>query len=216
MSKPSTANMLTIEEDPDKTPEQQFAEVALSGLVTNANTARSYAEGTFGELDLNAAIHVLHMQADKVQAGDISSVESMLTAQAIALDAMFNELARRALQGNSPSSAELYLRLAFKAQNQCRNTLATLVEIRFPQQVAIVQHANIAHGPQQINHHAPAPPARARKNTQRENELLEGAQHGKRLDTRAQGTASATDPAMATVAPVHRPAQRRRQTAQRG
>jgi hypothetical protein len=48
-------------------------------------------------------------------------------------------------------ACETYLRLALKAQSQCRATLETLAAIRNPQPVAFVRQANIAHGPQQLN-----------------------------------------------------------------
>lgn len=82
--------------------------------------------------------------------------KATLTAQAAAFDAIFTELARRgALNlGEYLSASETYLRLALKAQSQCRATLETLAEIKNPHPVAFVQQANIAHGPQQVNNGA--------------------------------------------------------------
>ena len=54
-----------------------------------------------------------------------------------------------------------YLRLALKAQSQCRATLATLAAVKNPQPVAFVRQANIAHGPQQVNNAAAAEASRA-------------------------------------------------------
>jgi len=53
----------------------------------------------------------------KVRTGDLSEVESMLMAQALALNSVFTELARRAAlnMGEYVIAAETYLRLAFKA-----------------------------------------------------------------------------------------------------
>ena len=77
----------------------------------------------------------------------------MLTTQAHTLDTVFNELARRACAnlGEYVNAAERYMRLAFKAQSQCRATIETLAEIKHPKPVAFVQQANIANGPQQVN-----------------------------------------------------------------
>jgi hypothetical protein len=49
------------------------------------------------------------------------------------------------------------MRLALKAQSQCRATIETLAEIKNPQPVAFVQQADVAHGPQQINNGPTAP-----------------------------------------------------------
>jgi transposase InsO family protein len=43
------------------------------------------------------------------------------------------------------------MRLALKAQSQCRATVEALAEMKNPKPVAYVQQANIANGPQQVN-----------------------------------------------------------------
>ena len=52
--------------------------------------------------------------------------------------------------GSYFDAGERYLKLAFKAQNQCRMTLETLTTIKNPP-VVYAKQANIAHGPQQVN-----------------------------------------------------------------
>jgi hypothetical protein len=115
-------------------------------------------------------------------------------------------LARRAAlnMGEYINAAETYMRLALKAQSQCRATIETLALIKNPPPVTFVKQANIAHGPQQVNNGAqPAAEAlRARESENQPNKLLE-QQHGERLDG---GTAPATlgaDSAMAAVAQVY-------------
>jgi len=53
------------------------------------------------------------------------------------------------------NAAEIYLRLALKAQAQCRTTVETLVEMKNPRPVAFVSQANISNGPQQVNNGTP-------------------------------------------------------------
>lgn len=43
------------------------------------------------------------------------------------------------------------MRIALKAQNQCRATIQTLNEVKNPRSVAYVQQANISNGHQQVN-----------------------------------------------------------------
>jgi hypothetical protein len=86
-----------------------------------------------------------------------------LAIQAHTLDTIFNELARRSAAnvGEYMEAAERYMRLALKAQSQCRATIETLAEIKNPKPVAFVQQANIANGPQQVNN-GPLPCRRTR------------------------------------------------------
>jgi len=86
---------------------------------------------------------------------DLSHAEAMLMAQALTLDAMFNNLAQRValrLDNESPYTlqrTEAYLRLALKAQGQGRATLEALAKIKNPP--VVIAQTNIANGPQQIN-----------------------------------------------------------------
>jgi hypothetical protein len=129
------------------------AEACLSPIVGNAVTARTFTKGVFGNFDLTDSVAVIAEFAAKAKKNDLSDAEAMLIAQATALNAIFSELARRAAvnMGEYLQATETYLRLALKAQAQCRATLQTLAEIKSPHPVAFVKQANIANGPQQVN-----------------------------------------------------------------
>lgn len=200
-----------------KSIERIEAESAQSPIHANAQTARTFSRGTFGVSDLTESVAILAEKAATVRAGDLSGAEEMLTAHATALDAIFNEMARRAAinMGEHLGATETYLRLAFKAQGQCRATLQTLAEVKNPRPVAFVKQANISHGPQQVNngpnfesstrtHHAHTH-AHAANSVIQSNELLE-VTHGERLDTRAPGTAGTANPQLETVGEIDRPA----------
>lgn len=117
-------------------------------------TAAAVIQEFHNVIDVNALVNEIREQVAEVHRGDMKRPEAMLTAQAHALDLLFCALARRS-HANSNSgyldAAEKYLRLALKAQSQCRTTLETLAEIKNPRPVAFVKQANIAHGPQQVN-----------------------------------------------------------------
>jgi hypothetical protein len=70
----------------------------------------------------------------------------------MAVDAIFASLARRAQMnmGEYMNAVDRYMRLALKAQGQCRATLETLAAIKNPP-VVFAKQANIAQGPQQVN-----------------------------------------------------------------
>jgi hypothetical protein len=148
--------------------------------------------------DVNALAKTLSLQIDDVNNGNMKRPEAMLLAQAHTLDQLFNTLAQRAHRRETVSSCETHLRLAFKAQNQCRTTLETLSNIKNPP-VIFAKQANISNGHQQINNGTPAPATHAEEIKNQPNELLEAQHGGTTLDT---GTTSATigkDKAMAAL-----------------
>lgn len=160
-----------------------LAQSALRPNVRAAVTALSYSKPQFGDLDLTALLEELSAQTNAVQSGNMRGVEEMLIAQAHTLQALFHELARRAglNMGEYLQAAETYLRLALKAQSQCRATIETLALIKNPPPVTFVRQANVAHGPQQVNNGAqpPTEASRARESENQPNKLLE-QQHGQR------------------------------------
>ena len=96
-------------------------------------------------------IEVLGEQTKSVTSGNLKHVEVMLVAQAHTLDAIFNNLARRAINAEYMETLDRYLKLAFRAQSQCRATWETLSTVKNPPMVGYVKQANIAHGHQQVN-----------------------------------------------------------------
>ena len=144
---------------------------------------------------------------------DLSRAEEMLICQAHTLDAMFFALIGRAAKnmGQYLDATDSYMRLALRAQSQCRATLETLALLKIPPNPTFIRQANVAHGPQQVNNGTPAPAstARAQEGENAQNRLLE-QDRGERLDTRTAGTASKADPAMAALGEGDRAEVRRR------
>ena len=134
----------------------------------------------------------------------MASAEATLVAQADTLDAIFNELARRAAlnMGEYLGATETYLRLALKAQSQCRATLETLAAIRNPP-VIYARQANVTTGPQQINNGVAAP-TRGRESETAQTQLLE-ATDGKRLDTGTASAAGGCNSSLEAVGAIDRP-----------
>ena len=207
--KASTANVLNVSEEKGKSPERQKAELGLSSTVANAVTSTTFAKGSFGALGLTESVGVIREKIAKVKAGDLSEVEATLIAQAVTLDAVFNELARRAAlnMGEHLTATETYLRLALKAQAQCRSTLETLAEVKYPKAATFVRQQNVAYQ-QQVNNDgdtATSMRAGARahgKLNNQPNELL-GAQHGERVDIGATGKAGGADPHLEALGTIY-------------
>ena len=131
--------------------------------------------------------------------GDMVQAEAMLMNQAAALQTLFAGLTERAMGQNHMPNLESFLRMALRAQNQCRATLETLAAIKNPP-VVFAKQANINHGNQQINNGTPAvETSRTEKTINQQNELLEGQHGSETVDSRATGKAIRKDKAMATV-----------------
>jgi len=146
----------------------------------------------------------LQQQANSIHANDMSRPETMLIAQAHALDGLFSKLANRAFSVSSLDVMERYMRLALKAQNQTRTTLQTLAELKAPKQVAFVRQANIGN---QVQVNNGTVPTRAREIRNEPNELLE-VTYGERLDTRTASAPSGADTTMEALGEKHRPRKR--------
>lgn len=179
-----------------------IAQNILAPSFLAANTIASILP-TDAPLDIPALTSALSEQGRKAITGDLSRAEAMLMAQAHTLNAIFTALTRRAVAQEYLNQYETYMRLALKAQTQCRATLETLAAIKNPAPVTFVRQANVAHGPQQVNNGGqPAEISRVRETENPPNKLLE-QQHGERLDGGAAQAAVGADPAMAAVEAVH-------------
>lgn len=129
------------------------SELSVGGVLTNASTITTFSNAQIGQGDVVHAMTVLRKAVKASEDGDQSLADSLLVSQAIALNAMFNDLARRSALniGEHFHAADTYMRLALKAQNQCRATLESLSKIKNPPTVSFVKQSNIAHGHQQVN-----------------------------------------------------------------
>ena len=152
--------------------------------------------------DVNALVTELNRQVEAVNSGDMSRPEAMLMAQAHTLDNIFNTLARRAINQEFLLHWETYMRMAMKAQSQCRMTIETLATLKNPQ-VVFAKQANINNGgQQQVNNGVGADTSRARESEPEPSKLLE-KQDGERLDTRTEGSASGANQTVAAMGAVN-------------
>ena len=149
----SRSNTLVKKPKPDETREEATADMLVSGIPINAVAAVEFSKHPFRDADLTECLVKLYDTVDRVQAGDLGEPEALLTAQAVTLNAIFTDLALKAANTEYLDKFDRYLRLALKAQGQCRATIETLAEIKNPPTL-FAQQANVAHGPQQVNNTA--------------------------------------------------------------
>ena len=133
--------------DPDKA----TAKTLTRPTVQAAQTIQNWQTDN----DVMALADELGEQVEAVSNGDMNRPEAMLLSQAHTLDALFNSLAQKAFIQTHMPHYETFLRLAFKAQAQCRSTLQTLSDVKNPS-VVYAKQANISNGHQQINNDLPA------------------------------------------------------------
>ena len=182
---------------------------ALAKLVTtsvlSAVTLKQYS-GVVDALEVPDLVVEMRKAGDEVVDGNMGRIERMLTNQAMTLDAIFNDMAQRSGRQEQYNGIEVLMRLALKAQAQARSTAEALALLKNPQ--PYIRQANMTTGPQQVNNAYAGTPSHsgiqpdAGNIRSEQNKLLE-ADHGNRLDTRAQGAASRVDPHLATVGYVH-------------
>lgn len=172
---------------------------------------RAWAAHSFGpDIHMMTLLEKIEAQTAAVQRGDMSDVEAMLFGQALTLQTVFTAFTRKAEQNlaTNASGMELCLRLAFKAQSQCRSTLETLAEIKNPRTATFIKQANVAGGHQQVNNGAADGVNDSRphaKTANQPNELLtdERAKHVKAVDAGTKGKAGKRNPRVEAVGKGH-------------
>jgi hypothetical protein len=153
--------------------------------------------GATADLDLTTIMAELQLQSEAVNAGTLTRGEAMLTAQAQTLDSLFHVLTRKAVAQGQLNQYDTFMRLALKAQSQCRTTWEGIAEIKNPRSVAFVRQANIAQGHQQVNNHAGAGETKSPQT-----KLLETTP-SEWMDTRATRKTGGSDQAMEAVGAIY-------------
>ncbi len=151
--KPNTAP--TDEQSPEETGPQALARTLLQPTLKNAVAASAFTGKMVGNESGLPTIsdYTNHMQSvmRKAVDGDLAMASKILAAQAITLDSMFAELARRAAlnMGDYINATERYGRLALRAQSNCRATLEALAKLHQPREQT-VRHVHVSEGGQAV------------------------------------------------------------------
>ena len=213
----------TAKKAPAATPRTELQAYAIDGITKGMTTSQNMAvlatrstlaaftvkaySGVAKDTEEADIITELQKAGNEVVGGDMGRVEKMLVNQAITLDNIFNNMAQRSAKQDTFKGIEVLLRLGLKAQAQARSTAEALALLKNPQ--PYIRQANIAHGPQQVVNNGARSEQYAQAhagagNIQSEQNKLIEADHGQRLDTRAQGAAGGANPHMATVEAINR------------
>ncbi|WP_144022284.1 hypothetical protein [Caballeronia sordidicola] len=186
-----------------------LARASVTPSVSSATTRTAFLHESLEKVNFADHAREVAKQIGKVINDDMSAAEGMLMAQALTLDAIFNDFARQAASRSQIPHLEAYMRMAMKAQAQCVATLRVIGELKNPKQVSFVKQQNNAAGPQQINNGPVTQGGHARGNTEKAittNELLTDdteARNGATLDIGATGGAGRENQALETVGAVN-------------
>jgi hypothetical protein len=163
MNEKRKPNCLTVQRQEGETDGQALARMLLEPVTRHA-----YVAGDFSGKLLDASIPApqgsdyaaaLLKIAEQAEAGDSSFASRMLAVQAVTLDAMASDYARRAVANASsyPDAMERFSRLAFKAAGGSRAALEALARLHQPRE-QIVRHIYVNAGQaivaDQLNHYS--------------------------------------------------------------
>ena len=217
-TKPRGRNVLVLDAGTEAEKEAAVANAFTSPHLSGGLIVSVYhSTGTDIAPEFGATMEALRSHQQKVKAGDMSLAESMLINQAVALQAMFTQLAINAKAQTRLPHLVAITGLALRAQAGSRAALQALGELKYPRQVVFAKQVNNASGPQQVLNGTTGLTsenyARAKKTGNQENELLEDGRDGSTyLDAGATSTPARGNPTMAAVEQVHRPSKPRRQS----
>lgn len=190
----------TIQLDPgDGSVEARGA--AVAGMVTSPEVASQRIISVMNPVEVRNMIDVpallteLTAQIRAVNNGDMSRSEAMLISQATALQSVFVRLSELSLKQDHIHNLEAFMRLALRAQSQCRSTLEALSAIKNPP-VVYAHQANIAQGHQQVNNVV--------REIETQQNQLSGACHELRPNPRTKSHAGGDDQTLETVGKIDR------------
>lgn len=149
-----TANVLKIKRKPGEVNGASIAKAIIDPAVRHAHLAAWIAGDSFGGDDKPSAMaSTAAMKAiiAEAEAGNMNMASRLLSAQAMTLDALFTAMTNRACHnlGEYPQAVDRYLRLAFRAQSNCRTTIEALAKIHQPREQT-VRHIHVNEGGQAL------------------------------------------------------------------
>ena len=189
---------LQVDQNPGESPEAIFAQTMLRPTVLASASIKQLSGERIRGVNLQNLSDELSNQVAAVNEGDMDRGVAMLVAQSHTLDAIFHATIQRAIlnMGHYPDVVAQYMKLALKAQSQCRATWEAVSAIKHPPMMGYVKQANIAQGHQQVNNIG-------EKVDNAPTELLD-EQNGERLDSGTTGATSGVDKALETVDALNR------------
>ena len=110
----------------------RFENPVIAALETLAQRRRPGGGETAGGGDdpIDRAIAIIEAASARFEADDFTAFEAVFAGQTLALDVIFDQFARRSARGEILFHDAM--RMALKAQSQCRSTMKTLMALKTP------------------------------------------------------------------------------------
>lgn len=93
---------------------------------------------------------MLEQQINTLKQNDTKEIETILMLQAKTLNILFNYMMGKMTECHYRDHVEAYSAIALKVQNRCRQTLATLSDLKHPKRTTFINQQNNAIN-QQVN-----------------------------------------------------------------
>lgn len=153
-ARPKGPKVLEVKAEGDESRDATIARLALGPGPRHASVGSTFSASLFSPnhtLSITDSTAVVGDAMARARKGDKALASDILAAQAVALDTMFTELAGRsaANMGQYIDASERYMRLALKAQANCRATLEALAKLHQPREQT-VKHVHVNEGGQAI------------------------------------------------------------------
>jgi len=148
-------NTLAVDQAPNESAAQALARAILTTRLRHSLAASGFAASFLPSDSVKPGVmdYVKEHRAAAAPLGegDLAKISEVLAAQALTLDSMFTELARRAAlnMGQHLDASERYARLALKAQSNSRSTLEALARLHQPRETTM-RHVHVNDGGQAI------------------------------------------------------------------
>ncbi len=172
-TKKQTSKNITLKTAEDKESDITNAKILLSSPYMAASLIKSLLDKDGDTLQQEDIFTELFKKNGQVFKGDMEELEQILLNQVSALDAVFYNYISRTARSEYLEHAQTFSDIAFKAQKQCRTTIATLAELKKPRSATFIRQQNNATNQQVNNTALKKQPRKSKKIINFKNELLE-------------------------------------------
>jgi hypothetical protein len=154
-AKPAAPGEDTHDQTKAETRKGLIAGAILAPALRHGTTAAQLHKPQFGGMedspDYEDYADYLCLAGDEAAKGNMGLANRLLAAQALTLDSIFTEMARRMAlnMGEHLGATETYARIAMKAQAQSRATLEALAKLHQPREQT-VRHVHVNQGGQAV------------------------------------------------------------------
>ena len=146
---------ITVHAEKGESEPRTMSRVMLEPYLRHGIVTKAISDKMMGKLPGEPAFddfaHVIKAKAEITAKGNMTLPSEILTAQAMTLDSIFTEFARRSAMnmGDYIDASKRYMRLALKAQANSRATLEALAKLHQPREQT-VKHVHVNEGGQAV------------------------------------------------------------------